>query len=448
VSSLIQQELQATGVAPVIVVLAGKPTAAAAAVQAKGLSRFFASSELSQESAILSEATARAAALPAVRPTRGRRREVERTLAAASAFRHRPVVRESPVPEVEPVPLVRYYPNLGVALGTVTRSGLAALRKDDQVAEVVGAPRMSLIRPTRRSPAALRARVTWGMQRLGVPALWEQGLRGNGVLVGHLDTGVDGTHPALGAAIEAFAEFDLVGRQIVPAASARDSGQHGTHTAGTIAGRLQGGRSVGIAPGCSLASAIVLEGGQLVARVLGGVDWAVGQGVRILNMSLGLRGWTNDFLPVIRRVRDRGILPVVSVGNEGAGTSRSPGNYAEALSIGGMDGADGMYFDSSSQRFERPADPIVPDLVAPGVDVISARPGGGYQSMDGTSMATAHVSGLAALLLEAKPEATVDEIEGAILGSARLEPGWAPDRAGRGIPAAERALELLSGAPD
>jgi subtilisin family serine protease len=90
-------------------------------------------------------------------------------------------------------------------------------------------------------------------------------------------------------------------------------------------------------------------------------------------------------------------------------------------------------------------DPVVPDLVGPGVRIISARPGGGFQSMDGTSMATPHIAGLAALLLEAKPTATVDELEQAILNSCKLRSGWTPDRAGRGLPDASRALALLTG---
>jgi len=443
VSTNIQQDLRAIGVASVIVVLAKRPTALAPAAQASDLSRYFVSSELGQESAIVLEATARAGAVQPLPRSRGR--DAEAMLRAAREFRGRPAVRQAPIPETEPPPLVRYYPHLGVALGTVTRAGLAALRKDEQVEDVLGAPQISLIRPTRASGVALRARATWGIRRLVVPTLWEQGLTGKGVLVGHLDTGLDGTHPALQTAIESFAEFDRFGRQVVPARSPHDTGEHGTHTAGTIAGRPHGNRHVGVAPGAGLASAIVIEGGQVVARVLGGMDWAVGQGVKILNMSLGLRGWMTDFLPLTKILRDRGILPVFAVGNEGPGTSRSPGNYADALSVGGMDGSDFVYVDSSSQRFARPVDPVVPDVVAPGVDVISARPGGGYQSMDGTSMATPHVSGLAALLLEAKPDAAVDELERAILASASLEPGWPPDRVGRGLPDARLALEILTG---
>ena len=170
----------------------------------------------------------------------------------------------------------------------------------------------------------------------------------------------------------------------------------------------------------------------MIARVLGGMNWAVGKGIRILSMSLGLRGFRDDFEVVTQILRDRNVLPVFAIGNEGAGSSRSPGNYPEALSVGAHD-RQGLIADfSSSQRFGRSDDPLVPDLVAPGVDIISARPGGGFQSMDGTSMATPHVAGLAALLLQAMPNATPDQIEEAIFASCERGPGLPEELANRG----------------
>src|SRR5206468_10683555 len=123
---------------------------------------------------------------------------------------------------------------------------------------------------------------------------------------------------------------------------------------------------------------IVVEGGNSVARILAGMNWIVGQGARVLSMSLGIRGYVPNFLPVTRALRARGVLPVFAVGNEGAGTSRSPGNYSEALSIGACDRNSAVADISSSQTFARPDEPIVPDVVGPGVDVLSCVPGGQY----------------------------------------------------------------------
>jgi subtilisin family serine protease len=361
----------------------------------------------------------------------------------ARHFKARPVTRSSALAASlgASAPPCRFYPHLGVLLGTVDRHGLAALHAEPEVVSVAGAPAISPIRPRRVAAARLDAARTWGIERLGVPELWSRGLSGAGVLVGHLDTGVDGKHPALKGAVAHFAEFDLMGRAVQPAAKPRDSGDHGTHTAATIAGRPVRGRHVGVAPGARLASATVIEGGDAVARVLGGMDWALGLGARVLNLSLGFRGYWPDFLVLTRILRQKGVLPVFAVGNEYAGSSRSPGNYPEALSVGACD-EDGRVADfSSSQRFDRKKDPIVPDLVAPGVDVISAKPGGGYQTMDGTSMATPHAAGLAALLLEAKPKVKVGRLEKAILDSCFRPRGMRAERGGRGIP---RALEALA----
>ncbi|MDR7419258.1 MAG: S8 family serine peptidase [Armatimonadota bacterium] len=433
-SAHIAQELKARGVAEVIVVLKAttepevisaaraargarlKAALAPAAAAAKALARYFVSSEMSLAAAV-SDVD--------VPPPRAAAR---RKAARRGARR---------------VPPVRYFEHLGVMLGTVTRAGLAALRADPRVRAVTGTPPLSLVRPPRVAAARLAARRTWGIEAMNIPALWQQGLTGRGVLVGHLDTGVDGRHPVLRGAIATFAEFDALGRERRPAPRPYDTDDHGTHTAATIAGRPVNGRAVGVAPGAHLASAIVIEGGDVVARVLGGMDWAVAQGVRILNMSLGFRGWWEDFRPVTRLLRARNILPVFAVGNEGPGTSRSPGNYSEALSVGAFD-EDGAVADfSSSQRFRRLRDPIVPDLVAPGVNVISARPGGRYLAMDGTSMATPHIAGLAALLLQAKPDATETRVERAILRSCSRRPWMDRARAGRGVPDAAQALAIL-----
>jgi subtilisin len=338
----------------------------------------------------------------------------------------------------------RYYPNLGVVLATVDRHGLAGLRCEKSIVEkVTGAPQLSLIRPVRVAAARPPAGTTWGVEAIGAPRLWDEGYTGKGVVVGHLDTGADGSHPALKRAIVAFAEFDRLGRLVKPAPKAYDTDEHGTHTAATIAGRPVDGRRIGVAPGAGLASAIVIEGGEVVARVLGGMDWVIGKGARVLSMSLGLRGWWDDFVTITDRLRAQGVLPVFAVGNEGPGTSRSPGNYWQAVSVGAADRKGAVADFSSSQTFRRKQDPLVPDLVAPGVDVTSAAPGRGYQSMDGTSMATPHIAGLAALLWQARPDARVDEIESAIFASCKLGPRMDRARGNRGMPDAARALEAL-----
>jgi subtilisin family serine protease len=301
---------------------------------------------------------------------------------------------------------------------------------------------LRLIRPVSATAATAEPGYTWGLKALGVDTLHQQGITGKGVLVGHLDTGVDASHPALAGVVKVFAEFDSLGN-LVPGATPSDSGEHGTHTAGTIAAQPVQGVRFGVAPGAQLASAMVIEGGNVLARILGGLNWVVGQKARVVSMSLGLPGTSDAFLAITRILRARGVLPVFAVGNEGPGTSRYPGNYSEALSVGAMGSAGNVADFSSSQRFKRKKDPVVPDLLGSGVAVISCVPGGKYMQMSGTSMATPHIAGLAALLMEAKPNKTIDQIEAAIFASCTLKPGMLASRANRGFPNAVKALGLV-----
>jgi subtilisin family serine protease len=345
--------------------------------------------------------------------------------------------------ETNPTPAARVYPNLGIMFGVVDRAGLNALVKSKDVKEVVAPPVLSLIRPTAVTAAEAEKDFTWGIKQIQADQLHAQGITGQGVIVGHLDTGIDGTHRALKPAIHTFAQFDDLGFEVKPTPTPFDTDEHGSHTAGTIAGRTIDRKAIGVAPEALLASAIVIEGGNVIARILAGMDWAIGQQARILNMSVGIRGFTNDFLSLTEILRTRGVLPVFAVGNEGVGTSRSPGNYSEALSVGAMGEDDKVAVFSSSRLFDRPDDAIVPDLVAPGVGVISAMPGGGYQEMDGSSMATPHVAGLAALLMQAEPTKTIDLVEAAIFDSCTRLAGETAERQNRGVPNAVKALEIL-----
>ena len=342
-------------------------------------------------------------------------------------------------------PAMRIYPHLGLALGTLARENYSALRADTRVESVAQAPELSLIRPVARAAAAVTPQPTWGVRRVRAPELWQAGFTGEGVIVGHLDTGIDGKHAALKGAIHAYAEFDLAG-DIVAGAEPQDSGDHGTHTAGTIAGRKTKTRAIGVAPGCTLASAMVIEGGDVVARILGGMDWIIGQGAAILSMSLGLRGYTPAFQMVVDALRNANVLPVIAIGNEFAGTSRSPGNYVNVVSVGAIDEQDMVADFSGSQHFNRAIDPIVPDLVAPGVQVLSCVPGNRYMTMDGSSMATPHVAGLAALIKQAAPSATASDLEAAIFASCRRPASMDVNRGNMGIPDAVAALNHLGGA--
>lgn len=352
--------------------------------------------------------------------------------------------------DVPPTHAPRVYPRLGLAFGYIDAAGAERLAGSEEVDEVVCPEAMTPIRPVESREAGPRAlarlssaeaSVAWGVAKIGAHRLWSKGLTGRGVRVAHLDTGIDADHPMLADRLHAYAATDLDGN-LIPDATPADPDGHGTHTAGTIAG-VSRGRIIGVAPGASLCSAAVIDGGRVLLRVLAGLEWALGQGCRVLSMSLGFRGYSPFFEAVMRSLRAGGMLPVVAIGNEGAGSSRSPGNYPTALSVGATDRGDAVARFSGSVRFAREEDPDKPDVVAPGVLVQSARPGGGLRLMSGTSMAAPHVAGLAALLFEAFPDASVEQVERAIAGGCVRLTHEPPVRQGAGRVDARLAHERL-----
>jgi subtilisin family serine protease len=140
------------------------------------------------------------------------------------------------------------------------------------------------------------------------------------------------------------------------------------------------------------------------------------------------------------------MLPVVAVGDLGPGASLTPGNDPESLSVGASAPKGQVALFSSSQRFAHTGNTqrAVPKVVAPGEDVASTMPGGGYALLSGTAMAAAHVAGLAAVLLEAHPRATPDQVESAILSSSQRPARRGAEPTGPGIPDVETAVGALA----
>ncbi|WP_337870274.1 S8 family serine peptidase [Meiothermus sp.] len=308
--------------------------------------------------------------------------------------------------------------------------------------QVPGVRRVYPNRPVRMTPpvaSALSVPVNsgsnWALQHIGAPNLWASGLRGQGIRIGHLDTGVDASHPDLRGKVVAFAAISADGtpRESEP----YDSSLHGTHTAGLLVGN-----NVGVAPEARLVSALVLPNGYgTLAQVLGGLDWVLEQNVQIVSMSLGLEGTWTEFASVIERMKQMGVLPVFAIGNSGS-TTASPGNMPDVLGIGATNQAGQVAgFSSRGEvRWGNPYNVVLnkPDLVAPGVDVLSTIPGGRYMAMSGTSVSTAIAAGGAALLMSGGFKA--DQVRQALLSVAQnlQAPGG-----GRGIIRLGEALAVL-----
>lgn len=320
---------------------------------------------------------------------------------------------------------------LPVTTVEVTRKTLEALAEQPDVIAVLPNQRIHLIQPRKVEYEALiqqeqQDNLTWGLKQLEIPKLWEV-TKGQEINVAVLDTGVYGAHSALNNRVKEFIVIDPLGRRI-KADPAFDCGQHGTHVCGTIAGgQDSNGVAIGVAPQANLLVAGVLIGDTTLRTLMEGISWAIEQGADIINMSLGMRYYEPLFAEVLDILLNQyGILPVVAIGNENHGNSSSPGNTYNAFSIGAVekntsDDVDVAFFSSGASLVFPGKEPNAlvtkPDVVAPGAQVYSCipptkRPNGTfeYNFMDGTSMATPHVAGVAALLMAAKPTAPVTDI--------------------------------------
>ena len=321
---------------------------------------------------------------------------------------------------------------LPMATVEVTSKTLEALADQPNVVAVLPNQSIHLIQPRRVEYSELlkqesQDQVTWGLKHLEIPKLWETS-KGESINVAVLDTGVYAAHPALNNRVKEFVVIDPLGRRI-SASPAFDSGQHGTHVCGTIAGgKVDKGVSIGVAPQANLLVGGVLIGDTTLRTLLEGISWAIERGADIINMSLGLSYYEPLFAEVLDLLLNQyGILPVVAVGNENHGNTSSPGNAENAFSVGAVerlssDKLDVAFFSSGASLVFPDGEETgrlvtKPDVVAPGVQVYSCipptrTPEGTYAHnyMDGTSMATPHVAGVAALLMAAQPKAPVTDI--------------------------------------
>ena len=303
---------------------------------------------------------------------------------------------------------------------------------------------INLIRPERPAALATKAKVTakdlWHLKAIGLEAARKKKFRGTGagVTVAILDTGIHPKHPELAGRVDGGFTFNTQTWQAVPQKPMADTEGHGTHVAGLICGK-----KVGVAPGAKVLSGVMIPNGfgNLSDFVLA-LEWASSRpDVQIVNMSAGIPGYLDGMHTVIADLLAVGVLPVIAVGNEARNNTRSPGNYTEILSVGAANVRLDVWANSSSGEII--ADNhryTVPDLVGPGEGVYSSVMGGGYESWNGTSMATPVVSGVAALILEKHPDITVGQLQDALLTTCKFLKGVDAQRQGKGLVQVTAAL--------
>jgi hypothetical protein len=287
----------------------------------------------------------------------------------------------------------------------------------------------------------------WNVADIGATDVWDEfGVRGEGIVIGQSDSGVDWQHPALSGSYRGNQSGGVshdynwldpwTGR-----AEPWDGNGHGTHTLGTVLGST----GTGVAPGATWfgCANLVRNIGNppdylhcmqfmLAPYPIGGDPLRDGDPTRAADVSTNswgcppIEGCDNSvLLPAARAMRAAGIFFVVAAGNEGAACDSlrtPPGNIAAAISVGAIDDSGNLTsFSSRGPNTDSPDGRTGPTILAPGAGVISAWPGGGYMANDGTSMATPHVAGVVALMWSANPtlRGDVDRTEQILIETAR-----------------------------
>jgi serine protease AprX len=249
---------------------------------------------------------------------------------------------------------------------------------------------------------------TWGVEKIGAPAVWQQGITGKGIIVAVVDSGIDVKHPDLDDLDDnpntkdpkVAGWIDYINGKTSP----YDDYGHGTHVAGIISGTGANGIHTGVAPGSKLIAAKVFDqsGSGYASDVILAFEWAVNNGARVISYSSGGLQHYTPFAIAIDKVVAAGAIPVVAAGNFGSysNTITCPGDETNSTTVGATDSSDTIaYFSSRGSVTLNGHTYIKPDISAPGVDIESTYPGGSYKIESGTSMSAPFVSGTVALII-------------------------------------------------
>lgn len=313
----------------------------------------------------------------------------------------------------------RQFFNLTNTLAITTTAGkVEEIRKLPQVAAVYPDNKVSAF--LEGSVALVGSETVWALKNSN-----DEAVTGSGVTVAILDTGIDYRHPDLGGCLGTECKV-VGGYNFVEGEDFTDPMDyqgHGTHVAGIVAAK---GTLRGVAPDAKLYAFKVLDdtGSGLDSAIIAGLERAVDPDgdpltddqVDVINMSLG--GWGAYDSPLSQAANnamDAGIIVVVAAGNDGGYSSiGSPGNAERVITVGASDNDDAIAGFSSRGPINGQSY-LKPELVAPGVNINSAAPGGGYAIHSGTSMAAPHVAGGAALLKQLRPELNAQEIKSLLI---------------------------------
>ncbi|MEY9136499.1 subtilisin family serine protease [Bradyrhizobium diazoefficiens] len=351
-------------------------------------------------------------------------------------------------PTTESVPAA---PEPRVEVLNVTPADAHSIAQDQQVTAVAIPMPIALIKPCETDlPAGIAAATdAWGISAIGAD---RSPFTGDGVVVAVLDTGIDKSHPA-------FAGVDIIEKDFSGSGDGDRNG-HGTHCAATIIGRDVNGKRIGIARGVRKAligKVLADNGGGNSDMIFRGIQWALEQGAHVISMSLGF-----DFPGAVQRMVTGG-MPISPATSNALEAYRSNLRFFDALTqmieAKGAFGDTAVVVAATGNESVRPTFTVaaslpaasrgiisvaalgrnlagkfevakfsntMSQLAAPGVDILSAKAGGGLASMSGTSMACPHVAGIAALWWEAlrksgTVKASASLVATKLLGTARTD---------------------------
>jgi subtilisin family serine protease len=363
-------------------------------------------------------------------------------------------------------------------------NGFSVTLPSNDVSQLRSLPGVRDVLPT----TSYAPRETSSPEQIGAPALWGAGLdtAGQGMKIGIIDSGIDPTHPFFDPAgytmppgfpkgQKRFTTAKVIAARVFPpktgatAASVRlafdpDDNSHGTHVAGIAAGNADTptgqGRISGVAPRAYLGNYKVfvetdsgLTPNANSPAIVAAVEAAVADGMDVINFSGGepeIEPRRDIVALALDAAAAAGVVPVIAAGNDyndfGAGSVSSPGNAEGAITVGAVEtnGTKRVHADFSSVGPTTISLRLKPDVSAPGVDVLSSISGGAWAELSGTSMATPHVAGAAALLRQRHPSWTVAQVKSALVqtGVDSLDEGKhlaGPRFQGGGVVALQRA---------
>ncbi|WP_020673126.1 S8 family peptidase [Amycolatopsis nigrescens] len=292
---------------------------------------------------------------------------------------------------------------------TAALQGFAVSMNEQQAKRLAADPRVAYVEQDGAAHlTGTQTNPTWGLDRIDQKALpldkkYTYPNEGAGVTVYVVDTGTMLTHPDFGDRVKSGYDF------IDNDSNSSDCHGHGTHVAGTV-----GSSTYGVAKKVNIVGVRVLNcsGSGQNSQVVAGIDWVTKNAAKPAVLSMSLGGGANTSVDsAVRRAVQAGITTTVASGNSNTDAcNTSPARAPEAITVNATDSNDGRASFSNYGRCT--------DIFAPGVSILSTKNGGGTATMSGTSMATPHVAGAAAVYLSANPSATPAQVDTALKNGA------------------------------